>query len=51
VQATGIRKPAAVVRSVVAKLVPTTRAVAEKGAGLEKTKKSRFTTVFHATDL
>jgi hypothetical protein len=51
VQAVGIPKPAAVVRSIVAKPVPTTEAVAEKGAGPEKTKKSRFATVFHATDL
>jgi hypothetical protein len=35
----------------VAKPVPTTRVVAEKGAGPEKTKKSWFATVFHATDL
>jgi hypothetical protein len=38
-------------RSDVAKQVPTTRAGAEKGAGPEKIKKSRFATVFHATDL
>jgi hypothetical protein len=34
-----------------AKPVPTTEAVAEKAVGAEKTKKSQFATVFHATDL
>jgi hypothetical protein len=51
VQATGIPKPAAAVRSNMAKPVPTTEAVAEKGVGPEKTKKSWFATVFRATDL
>jgi hypothetical protein len=51
VQAIGIPKPAASVMSDVAKPVPTTGVVAEKGAGPEKTKKSRFATVFHAIDL
>jgi hypothetical protein len=31
--------------------VPTTGPVIEKGAGVEKVKKSRFTTVFRSTDL
>jgi hypothetical protein len=35
----------------VAKPVPTTGVVAEKGAGPEKTNKFRFATVFHAIDL
>jgi hypothetical protein len=51
VQATGIPKPATVVRSNMAKLVPTTGTVAEKGVGPKKTKKSWFATVFCATDL
>jgi hypothetical protein len=51
VQAAEIPKPAAAVRSDVAKPVPTTRAVAEKGVGPEKTKKSRFATIFRAIDL
>jgi hypothetical protein len=51
VQAAGIPKPAATVRSDMAKAVPTIGAVAEKGAGPEKTKKSWFATVFCATDL
>jgi hypothetical protein len=50
-QAAGIPKPAAAVRSNMAKHVPTTGAVAEKGAGPKKTKKSWFATIFHATDL
>jgi hypothetical protein len=51
VLASGIPKPAAAVRSDVAKLVLTTGAVAEKGVGPEKMKKSRFTTIFRTTDL
>jgi hypothetical protein len=51
VQAAGIPKPAAAVRSNMAKPVLTTRAVAEKGTGPKKTKKSWFATVFHAIDL
>jgi hypothetical protein len=51
VQAAGIPKPAAAVRSNMAKSVLTTRAVAEKGTGPKKTKKSRFAIVFRATDL
>jgi hypothetical protein len=51
VQAARIPKPATAVRSNMAKPVPTTRVVVEKGAEPEKTKKSRFTTVFHATYL
>jgi hypothetical protein len=51
VQATRIPKPAAAVRSNMAKPVSTTGTVAEKGAGPEKIKKSQFATVFHATDL
>jgi hypothetical protein len=51
VQASGIPKLAAAVRRDMAKPVPTTGAVAEKGARLEKTKKSRFATVFRGTDL
>jgi hypothetical protein len=51
VQAAEILRPAAAVRSDVAKPVPTTGAGAEKGAGPEKTKKSRFATVFRATNL
>jgi hypothetical protein len=50
-QASGIPKPAAAVRSDVAKPVPTTGAVVEKGARPEKTKKSWFATIFRATDL
>jgi hypothetical protein len=49
-QASGIPKPATAVRSDVAKPVPTTRPVVEKGARPEKLKKSRFATVFHCTD-
>jgi hypothetical protein len=45
-QASGIPKPAVAVRSDVAKPVPTTGPVAEKGAGPEKLKKSRFATVY-----
>jgi hypothetical protein len=51
VQALGIPKLAIAVRSDMAKPVPTTRAVEEKGARPEKTKKSQFATIFHATDL
>jgi hypothetical protein len=51
VQAAGIPKPAVAVRSDVAKPISTTGAVAEKGVGPRKTKKSWFATVFHATDL
>jgi hypothetical protein len=51
VQAAEIPKPATAVRSIVAKPVLTTGAVAEKGGGPEKTKKSRFAIVFCATDL
>jgi hypothetical protein len=51
VQVAEILRPAATVRSDVAKPIPTTGAGAEKGAGPKKTKKSRFATVFHATDL
>jgi hypothetical protein len=51
VQASGIPKPTATVRSDTAKPVSTTGAVAEKGARPEKTKKSWFTTVFLAIDL
>jgi hypothetical protein len=40
VQTARIPKPAATIRSNMAKLVPTTGAVAEKGAGPKKTKKS-----------
>jgi hypothetical protein len=40
VQAAGIPKPDAAVRSNMAKPVPTTGAVVEKGVGPEKTKKS-----------
>jgi hypothetical protein len=50
-QASGIPKPAAAVRSDMAKLVPTTGPVAEKGAGPEKAKKSQFATVFRCIDL
>jgi hypothetical protein len=50
-QASGIPNPVAAVRSDVAKPVPTTGPVAEKGAGPEKAKKSRFATVFCCTDL
>jgi hypothetical protein len=50
-QASGIPRPAVAIRSDMAKPVPTTEAVAEKGAKPEKTKKSRFATVFRATDL
>jgi hypothetical protein len=51
VQAVGILKPAAAIRSNMAKSVPTTGAVVEKGVRPEKTKKSWFATVFRATDL
>jgi hypothetical protein len=51
VQASRIPKHAVAVRSDVAKPVPTTGAVAEKGVRPEKMKKSWFATVFHATDL
>jgi hypothetical protein len=51
VQAAGIPKPTATVRSDVAEPIPTTGVVVEKGAGPEKTKKSWFATVFHAIDL
>jgi hypothetical protein len=51
VQAVGIPKPTAAVRSNMAKLVPTTGAVVEKGAESEKIKKSWFATVFCAIDL
>jgi hypothetical protein len=47
----GIPKPAAIVRSDIAKPVPTTGPVAEKGAGPEKAKKSRFTTVFRCINM
>jgi hypothetical protein len=50
-QASGIPKPTAAVRGDMAKPVPTTGVVAEKGAKPKKTKKSRFATVFRATDL
>jgi hypothetical protein len=50
-QASGIPKPAAAVRSDVAKPVLTIGLVAEKGARPEKAKKSQFATVFHCTDL
>jgi hypothetical protein len=50
-QASGIPKPAAAVRSDVAKLVLTTGSVAEKDAGPEKVKKSWFGTVFRCTNL
>jgi hypothetical protein len=50
-QALGIPKPAAAGRSDVAKPVPTTGPVVEKGAGPEKAKKSWFATVFRCTDL
>jgi hypothetical protein len=50
-QASGIPKPAAAVRSDVAKPVLTTGLVAEKGAGPKKVKKSRFATVFRCTNL
>jgi hypothetical protein len=51
VQATEVPRPAAAVRSDVAKQVPTTGAGAEKGARPEKTKKSQFAIIFRATDL
>jgi hypothetical protein len=51
VQALGIGKPAAAFRSDMAKPVPTTGVVAEKGVGPEKTKKSWFAIVFRAIDL
>jgi hypothetical protein len=51
VQATEIPKPTAAVRSNMAKPVLTIEAVAEKGTGPKKTKKSWFATVFHAIDL
>jgi hypothetical protein len=50
-QTSGIPKPAAAVRSDMAKPVPTTGPVAKKGAGPEKAKKSRFATVFYCTNL
>jgi hypothetical protein len=50
-QASGIPKPATAIRSDVAKLVPTTGPLAEKGAGPKKAKKSQFATVFCCTDL
>jgi hypothetical protein len=50
VQAAGIPKPAIAVRSDMAKAAPTTRAIAKKGAGPEKTKKSWFVTT-RAIDL
>jgi hypothetical protein len=50
-QASGIPKPAAAVRSDVAKQVLTTGPVAEKGAGPEKAKKSWFATIFRYADL
>jgi hypothetical protein len=50
-QASGIPKPAAAIRSDVAKPAPTTRPVVEKGAGPEKAKKSQFATVFRFIDL
>jgi hypothetical protein len=49
--ASGIPKPAAAIRSDMAKPVPTTGPVAEKGARPEKAKKSRFSTVFRCIDL
>jgi hypothetical protein len=51
VQALGIPKSAAAVRSDVAKQVLTIGPLAEKGAGPEKAKKSQFATVFRYTDL
>jgi hypothetical protein len=51
VQAAEIPRPAAAVRSDVAKPVPTTRAGAKNGVRPEKTKKSQFATVFRATNL
>jgi hypothetical protein len=51
VQAVELPSPAAAVRSNVAKPIPTTGAGAKKGAGPEKIKKSRFTTIFRAIDL
>jgi hypothetical protein len=51
VQASGIPKPTVAVRSDVAKPVPTTDLVVEKGAGPEKLKKSRFATLFCCTNL
>jgi hypothetical protein len=50
-QALGIPKPAAAVRSDVAKPVPTTGPVVEKGASPEKAKKYQFATVFRCTNL
>jgi hypothetical protein len=50
-QPSGIPKLAAVVRSDVAKPVPTTGPVTEKGADPEKVKKSRSTTIFRCTNL
>jgi hypothetical protein len=50
-QALGIPKPAVAVRRDVAKPVPTTGPVAEKGARPVKAKKSRIATVFRCTDL
>jgi hypothetical protein len=51
VQASRIPKSAAAIRSDMAKPVPTTEAVAEKGARPKKTKKSRFATIFRTIDL
>jgi hypothetical protein len=51
VQASGIPKPTATIRSDTPKPVPTTGVVAEKGARPEKIEKSRFATVFCAIDL
>jgi hypothetical protein len=50
-QSSGMPKPAAAIRSDMTKPVLTTGSVVEKGAGPEKAKKSRFTTVFHCTNL
>jgi hypothetical protein len=50
-QASGIPKPAASIRSDVAKPVPTIGPLAEKGARPEKAKKSRFAAIFCYTDL
>jgi hypothetical protein len=50
-QPSGIQNHATAVRSDVAKPVLTTSPVAEKGAGPEKVKKSRFATVFRCTNV
>jgi hypothetical protein len=50
-QASGIPKPATAIRSDMAKPVPPTGPVAEKGAGPEKAKKYWFATVFRCTNL